>query len=194
MAVDIVASVNAVGCQSASGAIKVWEDLERYERVIRETKPDVVVETGTWRGGSAAWFASQGLDVITIDVACFPEQDRYRLKTVTWVTGDSVDPETVSQVAGLVGDRRVMVVLDSDHSAKHVRAEIQAYGPMVSAGCSLVVEDTIVRWWHEVDSDKGSPYDAVESELIGNSDWIHDMGVEDMHRVTMSPGGWWRRA
>ncbi len=35
-----------------------------------------------------------------------------------------------------------MVVLDSDHSQAHVEAELDAYAPLVSPGCYLIVEDS----------------------------------------------------
>jgi len=36
----------------------------------------------------------------------------------------------------------VMVFLDSDHSMEHVARELKAYGPMVTPGCYMVVDDT----------------------------------------------------
>ena len=52
-------------------------DLWIYQEIIQETKPDVLIETGTWRGGSAHYFASifdlfgKGR-VLTVDIEKFP--------------------------------------------------------------------------------------------------------------------------
>ena len=47
---------------------KLADDLDRYRAIIEATKPEVIVETGTKFGGSARWFKSLGLDVITVDI------------------------------------------------------------------------------------------------------------------------------
>lgn len=168
---------------------KIAEDLDRYRQVIAATRPEVIVETGTWQGGSARWFAGQGVDVVTIDIRPPADGD----PRVTWLTGDSADPATATAAARAVAGRRTMVVLDSDHSAAHVRAEITNFGPLVSPGCYLVVEDGIVRWLPE-GGRAGSPLDAVEALLVDDPRWERDTVVEALHPVSMSPGGWWRRA
>jgi cephalosporin hydroxylase len=39
----------------------------------------------------------------------------------------------------------VMVVLDSDHSYKHVKDELEAYAPMVTPGSWIVATDGVMR-------------------------------------------------
>ena len=176
---DETASQVAMVRQNAKGATKVWEDLERYDRIIEQTKPEIIIECGTWQGGSAAWFAAHGIEVVTIDL--FPVNV---VALVTQVVGNSVDLTTVAKIENLVDPtRRTMVVLDSDHSAEHVTAEIRAYAGLVTPGCYLVVEDAIVE----------GPRLAIESELVDNPLFTRDVEVEKMHPVTMFPAGWWRR-
>lgn len=186
---DLAASLAAAASrQDAAGAVKVWEDLDRYERIIKATRPEVIVECGTWRGGSTAWFADHGVDVITIDVIPFtaPAADR----PITVVTGSSTDPRVAGHVAGLVDGRRTMVCLDSDHRSEHVIKEIVWYGPLVTCGCYLVVEDGITRF---VPTDPPGPLDAIEAMLAWDARWERDEEIEKLHPVTMSPAGWWRR-
>lgn len=170
---------------------KLPEDLDRYERVLAATKPEVVVECGTWRGRSAQWLAERGVDVVTIDHV--DQRDRaYDHDRVTFLEGDTTDPAIVEKVAGMVAGRRAMVILDSDHHACHVAAEIAAYADLVSGGCYLVVEDGSFRWVHGT---KHGPLDAIE-QFLGSSSaagWERDETIEGLHPVTQYPAGWLRR-
>lgn len=186
--IDIEASLAATSRQTADGAVKVAEDLDRYEAVIAAIEPEVIIECGTWLGGSAAWFAKRVPSVITVDIE---PQPRPSALNITWLIGDSTDRDMVAMVAGLLGGRRTMVVLDSAHEATHVRREIALYAPLVTPGCHLVVEDGIARWMDE--PYPGSPLDAIEQELVGNDDWQRDTAIEAMHPVSMHPAGWWIR-
>lgn len=180
--------------------LKFAQDLDRYAAVIEATKPEVIVETGTRTGGSARWFADRGVDVITVDVD--DAQYVYPMGPsdggqVTQVTGSSTDPAVVDMVRGLVAGRRCMVSLDSDHSAPHVRREVEAYGPLVSPGCYLVVEDTIFGYGEDAKAQhgmgglEGSPLDAVLSHLVDNPDWARDVAIEQTHPIGANPAGWW---
>lgn len=190
---DVEASLKATDRQSAEGAIKIWEDLNRYRAVIQATRPDVIVECGSWYGGSALWFVGVGVDVVTVDVdarnICRAAIDH---PAITIVTGNSADPDVAAQVADLVAGRRVMVVLDSDHSPEHVEREIDLYASLVSPGCYLVVEDGIQQWMTNFDG--RGPLEAIESRLTGRPEWVRDLLVESMYPITMHPAGWWRHA
>lgn len=176
--------------QTAEGCIKIAEDLKRYERVIAAQEPTVLVECGTNSGASALWFAKRVPEVITVELipseitVDFPDN-------VLSIIGSTTDPIVVDRVWRLVGNRRCMVVLDSDHSADHVCREIELYGPLVTPGQYLVVEDGILRWlpsWYT-----GNPLDAIEDTLLDNSWWRRDTEIESMSPVTLYPAGWWRK-
>lgn len=203
--VDIAASVESfalrrhVTTHAGLAMLKMPEDLDRYRTIIGMTLPDIVVEIGTYAGGSARWFADLGLDVITIDIAPrnVAELD---VQGVAFWTADSRDPGVADELAEVLDGRRVMVVLDGDHSANTVRQEIGLYGPLVSPGCYLVVEDGILSHASRAQltaqsmSDlDGGPVAAVRDLLYGAPGWIRDVHVEGMHPVTHHPEGWWRR-
>lgn len=197
---DLVDLVDRAACVAEFGnwrdpIIKHADDLLRYTRVIEGTKPEVLVETGTRSGASAQWFASQGLDVISVDIAQWHLDPAER---VTWVVGNSVDPRTLKAVARLVAGRRCMVSLDSDHSEDHVRREIELYRELVSPGCYLVVEDAVIDWLsspkpHGCDIYTGSLHDAIADTMAQDERFTRDAEVERLTPVTMFPAGWWRR-
>lgn len=204
--VDLEASLESLAQNEhvrEDGMLKLDEDLARYEAILDATKPEVIVETGTRTGASARWFAERGPDVITVDITD-PAQtwglDGPERGIITKVAGDAKDPDIAAKVAELVAGRRCMVSLDSDHSGPHVTEEIEMYGPLVSSGCYLVVEDGIfgyatrtLRTGHGLGEMVGSPLDAIEKYLAGADEWSRDIAIERMSSVTHHPAGWWVR-
>lgn len=183
------------------GMLKLQPDLDRYRQIIAATKPEVIVETGTHTGASARWFADLDTDVITVDINPDASQRARRAGygRISAFTGSSTDPDLVEQVATLVDGRRCMVVLDSDHSANHVAREIELYGPLVTPGCYLVVEDAIfgygaeIKKQHGMEGIKGTPLDAIANLLHGNPEWSRDLAIERTDPVSSNPAGWWVR-
>jgi cephalosporin hydroxylase len=185
--------------------VRTWkldDDLARYAAIIDVSQPEVVVETGTKWGGSALWFRSRGLDVVTVDIdATFSEGTRQAYPDIHWLIGDSLDPAVLSAVTDLVDGRRCMVVLDSEHAYPHVAAEITAYEGLVSIGCYLVVEDGI---FDVIEPEKahlggeripaeGGPLKAISEKLAGRAEWQRDAMVERMSRRSHHPAGFWKR-
>jgi len=167
-------------------------DLWLYQEVLVRMRPDFVVETGTWCGGSALYVAMV-LDqighgrVITIDIqakAGRPEHPR-----ITYVTGSSVDPAVVADVRARVGAGRAIVVLDSDHRQEHVYQEMAAYGPLVQRGDYLIVEDTNVNGHPTFASFGPGPMEAVEKFLSTTDEFAIDERCERF-LMTLNPKGY----
>jgi cephalosporin hydroxylase len=128
--------------------VKCPFDLHSYQELIYETKPTLIVETGTFAGGSALYFAhlfdilGEGrvvtVDIREADVIQLPEHER-----IGYIQGvSSTDLAVVEHIRRNAKGERVMVVLDSDHTRNHVLRELELYHRLVSTGCYLVVEDT----------------------------------------------------
>jgi len=183
-------------------------DMLILQEIIFAQRPRVIVETGTYRGGSAIFYASllrllgEG-KVVSVDIkiedevrraiAASPFADRIAL-----VPGDSSSAEVVARVGEEVGaESRVLVVLDSDHSYAHVLAELRAYSRFVPVGGYLVAMDTICHdlWdlprgapeWKE-----DNPLRAVHDFLREHPEFEADRSREKL-RVTYAPGGFLRR-
>jgi cephalosporin hydroxylase len=170
-------------------------DLWIYQELLVRTRPDLVVETGTWRGGSALYLAMM-LDgighgrVITIDVE--PRPGRPVHPRIEYVVASSTAPSTLSYVGGAASGKRVMVILDSDHRAAHVYDELVAYAPMVTAGCYLVVEDTSINGHPVLPGFGPGPMEALERFLAENDAFEIDRRCERF-LMTLNPKGYLRR-
>ena len=132
--------------------VKTPNDILVMQQIINETKPQLIVETGVYLGGSALLFASLmdllGIDgkVIAVDIDLAAVRDPVREHPkIELIEGSSVDPEIVSRIRAEANEcERVMVDLDSDHRAHHVLEELRTYSPLVTPGCYLIVEDSFL--------------------------------------------------
>lgn len=167
-------------------------DLWIYQEILVETAPDVIIETGTRFGGSAAYLASlcdllgRGR-IVTIDIKQLSGLPRH--PRIEYLLGSSASAAVTTQVRRRIApDERVMVILDSDHRRDHVLAELEAYHALVSPGCYLIVEDTSVNG-HPVWPDHGpGPMEAIEAFLPNHPEFRVDLGRERF-LMTLNPSG-----
>ena len=138
---------------------QVWqlpEDLLRLQEAVVRLRPDVIIEAGVNRGGSAIFFASlcrllgKGR-VVSIDIH-IPDEVRRTVADsqfadlITLIEGDSASDEVIKQAGKGIGKNdRVFVFLDSDHSKAHVLRELQAYSRVVTPGSYIVAADGVMQ-------------------------------------------------
>lgn len=178
--------------------LKTPQDLWTYQEIITETRPDLIVETGTFKGGSALFLATicDGVGngrVVSVDInrghgSSLPAHPRF-----LFLEGSSTDPQTVERIrAEIATGSRVMAILDSAHSQDHVIAELRAYGPLVTPGCYLVVEDTNLNGHPVAPAYGPGPMEAVREFLAEGAPFEVDRSRERF-LVTFHPGGFLRR-
>jgi cephalosporin hydroxylase len=190
---DTVFRTRFLGVQT----LKYPTDLWMYQELISERQPGLIVETGTWHGGSALFFATvcdalgHG-EVVSIDTAPgepLPEHPR-----ISYVRGSSTDPAIIAHIkaCAAAAGGEVLVILDSDHSRDHVLAELRAYAAIVPPGGHLVVEDTNLNG-NPVLADHGpGPAEAVRAFLAEDDRYAVNERCERL-LLTACPGGYLRR-
>lgn len=174
--------------------LKTPLDLWIFQEILYERSPDVVIETGTFRGGTAYYLASlQDMmgkgRVITVDYEKFPTPEHERIE---YLLGSSTSPQMIQQVQSLIKPgERVMVTLDSDHSRQHVLEEMRLYGQIVTVGDYMVVEDTHLDG-HPVRLGEGDPWSAVRDFLAESDEFVIDESREKFG-MTWNRGGWLKK-
>src|SRR5262252_5935105 len=178
----------------------VWQnvlDLWTIQETLAEIRPELLIETGTNRGGSSLVYA-QLFDlmdhgsIITIDVQKLHDLCHPR---ITYLIGSSTSPEIIKTVqtraAQCVGP--VMVILDSDHSEEHVRSELQCYAPIVTPGSYCLVQDGVIdklAWFRAA---RPGPLPAINSFLQTTHDFEIDEKRSHRFLITHHPAGWLKR-
>lgn len=183
-------------------------DLLVLQELLHLQRPEVVIETGSNRGGSAVFLASMlklmgGGEVISVDISPLPDDAMTEVQQtgfadrIRFLTADSTRPETLETVRRLLGNRsNVMVILDSDHTYSVVREELDLYSRLVPKGGYLVVADTITAelvslpGWERFRDD--NPRRAVEEFLASNDAFAQERQWEKF-LVTFFPGGFLKR-
>jgi cephalosporin hydroxylase len=171
-------------------------DLWVFQEILNEVRPDVLVEAGTYKGGSSYYFASlfdlmgRGR-IVTIDIEDFPGKPSH--PRVKFLLGSSTAPQIVAKVKEAIAPgEKVMVVLDSDHHAPHVLRELKLYSPLVSPGSYLIVEDTHFNGHPIIPRHGPGPMEAVLEFLGGHPEFQPDRGREKFG-MTFNPSGYLKR-
>jgi len=195
--------------------IQLPEDMFRVQEAIYAIKPTVIIETGVAHGGSLIFYASLlkamgGGRVIGIDIEIRP-QNRAAIEShelspmITLFEGSSIDPGIVGDVRRLMQPAdRVFIMLDSNHSKRHVLQELRAYSGLVTHGSYIVAADGIMgdvvgAPRSQPDWDWNNPRTAVAEFLRTCRDFestrppfAFNEGLVD-EPVTYWRGGWLKR-
>ncbi len=206
--------------------IQYPQDIVAFQELVWQVRPDIIVETGIAHGGSLLLSASllALLDLCEATEAgelLDPSNPRRRVvgvdidirshnrsaieahpmvRRISMLQGSSVDASIVAQVLDLVGDaKRVLVCLDSNHTHKHVLAELEAYAPMVSVGSYCVVFDTVIEnLAAEMFPDRpwgpgNNPKSAVRAWLPAHPEFEVDKSIDAKLIISAAPEGYLRR-
>jgi len=186
-----------LGIQTLQYPTDVWVTQE----ILFDTKPDFVVECGSYRGGSAAAWATflketnpEGR-VISIDI-----EDRMGdarklpicKERVDFLVGSSIDPKIVAEVTRRVTGKKVFVLLDSLHTKEHVLSELRNYSPLVSKGQYIEVQDTALSR-HPIKAGLGGGAHEAVQEFLASTDAFMSDGSRNRMILSCSPGGYLKR-
>ncbi len=188
--------------------IQLPEDIVAMQELLWQIKPDLVIECGIAHGGSLILTASileligKGT-VLGVDVD-IRQHNRVIIEShplwprIAMIEGSSIDPAVVERVhKAAAGMQTVVVVLDSNHTAKHVAGEIEAYKGLVTEGSYLVVMDGAQALVSDIprgnpDWKADNPMIAIRRFLASDKSFEVDRKFERFG-VTSVPSGFLKR-
>ncbi len=188
-----------MGVQTYKSPMDMWN----YQEILFSLKPSVVIEFGTWKGGSALFFSSvmqqigRSYVVVSVDIEASRISDKTKSDpNIRLLTMSSAAPEIRQTLRALRDDYPgpVFAILDSDHSKQHVLAEMMNLRDMLVTGDYLVVEDSNINGHPVAKSFGPGPYEAIE-EYFGMfpQDYEHDFEREKKFGFSFAPNGFLRR-
>ncbi len=196
--------------------IQTPQDIMALQEIIWDIKPDMIIETGIAHGGSLIFSASmltlleacgeiEKGQVLGIDID-IREHNRKAIeahpmsKKITMFQGSSIDEEMIARVKEFaIQGKKIMVILDSNHTHDHVLAELKAYAHLVSIGSYCCVLDTLVEDLPtEFSNDRpwdigNNPKTAVWEYLKECDDFVIDKDIENKILITVAPDGYLKR-
>jgi cephalosporin hydroxylase len=178
----------------------IWQnvlDLWTIQETIAEVRPGLLIECGTYHGGSSLFYAHlfdlMGTGkVVTIDVTRLHNLTHPR---VTYLIGSSTSKQVLAEVRKHVAacSGPVMVILDSDHTKDHVRGEIEYYAPLVTPGSYCLVQDGVIDTLSIFRQGRPGPLPAIEDYLRSTNEFELDADRSQRFLITHHPKGWLRR-
>jgi cephalosporin hydroxylase len=174
-------------------------DLALYQLILWQQKPRTIIEIGSYKGGSAVWFADQtramqldtrifSLDIIAVEGV---EDERVTFKT----SPDLAQAMPLDWLAAL--PRPLLVIEDFAHTCEHTLLVLRHFAEVMQGGEYLIIEDGIAS---NIGLDvkhglNGGPSRALETFLMERSDFQVDEEMCDYygHNVTYNVNGYLRK-
>lgn len=157
-------------------AIKCPFDYVIYQMILCSLKPELVIEIGSNRGGSALYLAdimnSIGFGIVhAIDIVDdFDELVKNHPRIKTYV--DGYQKYNLGEIKDF---RSILIIEDASHFYEDSINCLRKFSPLVSVGSYYIVEDGIVDVLGMKKSFRGGPSKAIQEFLHNNHEFEIDL-------------------
>jgi cephalosporin hydroxylase len=187
----VFSHVNWMGVET----LKMVLDLWIYQEILAAKRPELLIEIGSFRGGSTLFFAhlfdilGSG-QVVSIDI----DRSKYEVShpRITELTGDNLSDAVFARARELAAGRRTMIVHDGDHRYENVLGSLRLYGDLVTPGQYFVVEDGVMDVFdplHPLGYGGKGPLGAIRDFVRESSAFEIDRSRE-RYGITYNPNGY----
>jgi len=189
----IISNAHYLGIHTEKNPLDFWV----YREIIFDTMPDVIVEIGTYKGGSTLALAHvcDNVDhgkVIAVDIDHSIVADIVKdHRRIRWFEGDAIE-QFDAVFKFIEPDETVMVIEDSAHTYEHTLNVLLKYSQLVTPGHYLICEDTNCHHGLPAGPYPG-PYEAVERFLDIKYNEFEVDQTREAFFITFNPNGFLRR-
>lgn len=155
--------------------IKCPFDYVMYQMILWEVKPDLIIEIGTNRGGSALYFADL-LDIIghgvihTIDIENIVYDQVKNNRRISFFMEGFLNYD----LKNAEGFKKILVIEDGSHSYEDVKAVLEKFNPIVSKGSYFIIEDGILDKLGWKAQYSGGPNKAIREFITKSESYVID--------------------
>ena len=155
--------------------IKCPFDYVIYQMILWEVKPDLIIEIGTNRGGSALYFADI-LDLVghgeihTIDIEDIVYTEAKNHKRIKFFTSGYENYD----LKNTQGFNAILIIEDGSHIYEDVKGCLNKFNAVVTKNSYFIIEDGIIDklgWKNEY---YGGPNKAIKEFMSENDSYIID--------------------
>jgi len=153
-------------CFSLTGGLirplQIRSEIKTLMEIIGERRPEIILEIGTFNGGTLFLFSrvvSKAATMISVD---FPDVRfgggydwwknslfkafRLRGQSLTLIRADSHKAETLNEVIKVLRGRKIdFLFIDGDHSYQGVKQDFEMYCPLVGINALIAFHDIVVH-------------------------------------------------
>jgi cephalosporin hydroxylase len=179
--------------------MKSVSDMWNYQEIISETRPSIIVEYGSYAGGSAIYFnligraVNPGIKVLSVDIDHSLLDPRVKdYPEIEFLESSSTAAGVALRIAELRRENPgpAFFILDSDHRKDHVLSEMISLRGVLQPGDYVIIEDSNING-HPVARNWGAgPFEAMEEYFRRYpDDYIRDTQREHRFAFTMATNG-----
>lgn len=189
-------------------SLNLSQDLFLFQEIIWKSKPDVVLEIGMAWGGTSLYLANILSLVTNGKVICIdkfvPEHVKRNIqkhkklsKNIKIFQGISTDKKIINKIKTIIRKKKVMVILDSDHTEENVLKELNIYSKFLKKNDYLIVCDTFLNFTGKIENErprmwnnKKNPHTALKKFLKSNSDFKIDQEINNKLLLSCNYNGY----
>lgn len=182
--------------------VKCPFDYVMYQMILNEVKPDLVIEIGTWNGGSALYLSdilrnlNNGI-VHTIDIQRKEYDSLIRENKGIKIFNEGYENYDISNLKDF---SKILVIDDGSHQYNDVKSAFSKFSKFVSEDSYYIIEDGGIDLYNLDELVKsifpfGGPHKATLEIIQENPDFIIDRKWCDFFgkNTTFNPDGFLRR-
>jgi cephalosporin hydroxylase len=178
--------------------VKCPFDYVLYQMIIMEVKPDLIIEIGSFQGGSALYYSdllqllNNGGQVHTIDIQDYINSDLVKNNPNIKIFGGGYQNYDLNNANGF---NKILVIDDGSHHYQDVVNAFDKFSNLVSKDSYYIIEDGVVTYLGIDGNFGGGPLKAIDEIISQSKDYVIDRKYCDFFgtNATFNPNGYLKR-